>query len=208
MANFVATHGGDVFMRGYIYALGGLFRGAVSIANGKIQLNEDGSGSLANSGYSWDSYGVATKSYPERTRWVDFRSLVKNTATLPLDKGGYINNVNGMIDMGIFRDEIFIPTPPSDDFTMIFEGYPVVTRSVSPITFISENPFVATKYTNAGDDTYIEEVISGTHLYFNSLLPNTAMTISYNDGKWYVTTNCNVSNDAADKANNSITIWS
>lgn len=27
MANFVATHGGDVFLRGYIYALGGYFRG-------------------------------------------------------------------------------------------------------------------------------------------------------------------------------------
>lgn len=31
MANFVATHGGDLFLRGYIYALGGLFRGTVDI---------------------------------------------------------------------------------------------------------------------------------------------------------------------------------
>lgn len=29
MANFVATHGGDVFLKGYIYALGGFFRGRV-----------------------------------------------------------------------------------------------------------------------------------------------------------------------------------
>ncbi|MEY8587949.1 hypothetical protein [Phocaeicola sartorii] len=35
MANFVATHGGDVFLRGYIYALGGLFRG-------KIETSIDG----------------------------------------------------------------------------------------------------------------------------------------------------------------------
>ena len=29
MANFVATHGGDVFLKGYVYALGGFFRGRV-----------------------------------------------------------------------------------------------------------------------------------------------------------------------------------
>ena len=57
MANFVATHGGDVFLRGYIYALGGYFRGKVEIANGKILLNEDGSGQLANGNIRWDAYG-------------------------------------------------------------------------------------------------------------------------------------------------------
>ena len=57
MANFVATHGGDVFLRGYIYALGGYFRGKVEIANGKILLNEDGSGQLANGNIRWDAGG-------------------------------------------------------------------------------------------------------------------------------------------------------
>jgi len=57
MANFVATHGGDVFLRGYIYALGGYFRGKVEIANGKILLNEDGSGQLANGNSKWDADG-------------------------------------------------------------------------------------------------------------------------------------------------------
>lgn len=57
MANFVVTHGGDVFLRGYIYALGGYFRGKVEIANGKILLNEDGSGQLANGNIKWDADG-------------------------------------------------------------------------------------------------------------------------------------------------------
>lgn len=57
MANFVATHGGDVFLRGYIYALGGYFRGKVEIANGKILLNEDGSGQLANGNIKWGADG-------------------------------------------------------------------------------------------------------------------------------------------------------
>lgn len=52
MANFVATHGGDVFLRGYIYALGGRFRGEVNAEsgifknvkspNGNFKIDEDG----------------------------------------------------------------------------------------------------------------------------------------------------------------------
>jgi len=57
MANFVATHGGNAFFHGYIYALGGYFRGKVEIANGKILLNEDGSGQLANGNIKWDADG-------------------------------------------------------------------------------------------------------------------------------------------------------
>lgn len=62
MANFVITHGGrailnDVVLRGYIYALGGLFKGKVEIADGKILLNEDGSGQLANGNIKWDADG-------------------------------------------------------------------------------------------------------------------------------------------------------
>ena len=68
LAKFVATHGGDVFLRGYIYALGGVFRGTVyandgeyngmvKIADGKILLNKDGSGLLANGKIRWDKDG-------------------------------------------------------------------------------------------------------------------------------------------------------
>ncbi|WP_455673755.1 hypothetical protein [Phocaeicola sp.] len=41
LANFVATHGGDVFLKGYIYALGGLFRGKVetSIDGNRIVID-------------------------------------------------------------------------------------------------------------------------------------------------------------------------
>lgn len=43
MANFVATHGGDVFLRGYIYALGGYFRGKVetSVDGKRIVIDPD-----------------------------------------------------------------------------------------------------------------------------------------------------------------------
>lgn len=44
MAKFVATHGGDVFIRGYIYALGGYFMGIVDLGDGVTRLNADGTG--------------------------------------------------------------------------------------------------------------------------------------------------------------------
>lgn len=43
MANFVVAHGGDVFLRGYIYALGGFFRGKVetSVDGKRIVIDPD-----------------------------------------------------------------------------------------------------------------------------------------------------------------------
>ena len=37
LAKFVATHGGDIFLRGYIYALGGVFRGIVYAEGGEFR---------------------------------------------------------------------------------------------------------------------------------------------------------------------------
>lgn len=46
MANFVVAHGGDAFLRGYIYALGGKFRGVVEALGGffrgKVETSVDG----------------------------------------------------------------------------------------------------------------------------------------------------------------------
>ena len=69
MANFVISHGGDAFFRGYVYALGGFFRGAVEIANGKIMLNQDGSGWLADKGIEWDKKGIMYRKATDVIRW-------------------------------------------------------------------------------------------------------------------------------------------
>lgn len=51
---------GNGTFTGTIYANQGEFKGKVSIANGKILLNTNGSGQLANGGISWDSSGIMT----------------------------------------------------------------------------------------------------------------------------------------------------
>lgn len=62
MINFLVTHGGTLIanqaiIRGTIYANDGEFNGKVSIAGGKILLDKDGSGHLANGNISWDAAG-------------------------------------------------------------------------------------------------------------------------------------------------------
>ena len=56
MAKAVRTHGGrailnDVILRGYVYALGGYFHGAIEQADGFNKMNEDGSVNFAGGKY-------------------------------------------------------------------------------------------------------------------------------------------------------------
>lgn len=58
MANIVMTHGGmailnKAIIRGYIYAQGGFFKGAIEQAGGFNRMNEDGSVSFANGKIKW-----------------------------------------------------------------------------------------------------------------------------------------------------------
>lgn len=89
MAKFAVTHGGDVFMRGYIHALGGYFRGTVDIADQKILLNADGSGHFANGNVRWDSAGRVQKSAPDSVIWTRV-SAYDDNAIIDYTKGSYI----------------------------------------------------------------------------------------------------------------------
>ena len=58
MAKAVRTHGGrailnDVILRGYVYALGGYFHGAIEQADGFNKMNEDGSVNFAGGKIRW-----------------------------------------------------------------------------------------------------------------------------------------------------------
>lgn len=70
LAKYVVTHGGDAILKGTIFADNGYFRGRleakegyfngeVSIADGKIQMNTDGSGHLAGGNIRWNTEGKA-----------------------------------------------------------------------------------------------------------------------------------------------------
>lgn len=145
MANFVVTHGGDVFMRGYIHALGGMFSGEVRIANGKILLKQDGSGHLANNRISWDSNGVIKSYYPMAEVWVWFSEIVDENNVINLDKGGYIDYVVG--DLGNNTNLYSLPSNVSDGTTFRTRSR-FISRNTSPIAIQcpTNNYFLAELY--------------------------------------------------------------
>lgn len=113
IAKAVITHGGrailnDVILRGYVYALGGIFQGRVSIAGGKILLDEDGSGKLADGAYYWDEYGTP---YVKRDARIIWRNLEEEGVSVIDPRAG--NYIEGStLDLSNYE---FTLTAPSED---------------------------------------------------------------------------------------------
>lgn len=201
MAKFVATHGGDVFMRGYVYALGGLFKGAVDIAGGKIKLNADGSGSLASGGYSWDAQGVTKKTYPDMIEWVDFADVVGDNNIISLDKGGYISNVSDNYG--------YTYTLPLANvgLSLCFAPPKTVTRQNRSITIYSTTPFKA--FVKNDTAVYAGEMIKGNYLQINALtLDKYDINMTYDGEFWQINTQGTVGSTSGGNATKNITIWS
>lgn len=113
IAKAVITHGGrailnDVILRGYVYALGGIFQGRVSIAGGKILLDEDGSGKLADGAYYWDEYGTP---YVKRDARIIWRNPgEEGVSVIDPRAGNYIEG--STLDLSNY--EFTLPAPSED----------------------------------------------------------------------------------------------
>lgn len=133
LAKFVVTHGGNVFIRGYIYALGGVFRGTiyardgefngmVKIADGKILLNKDGSGSLANGELTWDKDGnLSLSSDFEITADGYTLKLDKNFAEFRIydSKGRMIVGIQPYMDMAGSSPVVRLALPDADRSVLV-----------------------------------------------------------------------------------------
>ena len=113
IAKAVITHGGrailnDVILRGYVYALGGIFQGRVSIAGGKILLDEDGSGKLADGAYYWDEYGTPYVKRDSRIIWRNPGE--EGVSVIDPRAGNYIEG--STLDLSNYE---FTLTAPSED---------------------------------------------------------------------------------------------
>lgn len=90
LAKFVATHGGDIFLRGYIYALGGVFRGTIYANAGEF------------AGYIKTPYIQLNKSdaiYKE-----DYKVYISETETRQIS--GFLLNKNLNIETGISTTDV------------------------------------------------------------------------------------------------------
>ena len=90
LANFVVTHGGDLFLRGNIYAENGYFRGDLEQGEGKTLLSKDGSGHLADRMIHWNKYGVMYRKAHEIIEWVNITDF-KETHAVDLKEGYYLD---------------------------------------------------------------------------------------------------------------------
>ena len=90
LANFVVTHGGDLFMRGNIYAENGYFRGDLEQGDGKTVLRQDGSGHLADEAIRWNQYGVMYRKAHEIIEWVNITEFAE-THVVDFKEGYYLD---------------------------------------------------------------------------------------------------------------------
>lgn len=134
MAQFVVTHGGrailnDVILRGYIYALGGVFKGMLDIGNGNFHVNEDGSASLAGGNITINSNGDVDMQNVHAENGV-FEGAIK--AKNGLSYGTMVVSIaNGNIN--ITKDFITTSLP----YTVTSDGFISPTIQISPSdTFI------------------------------------------------------------------------
>ena len=135
IAKAVITHGGrailnDVVLRGYIYALGGLFKGTVSIAGGKILLNEDGSGQLADGTIRWDTYGNLYQKSRSILVWRDIEQEMYDRGVtgdydIDLKEGTYIDITCLATDSRV----LMLPPAESAEGIVIDVRHGVLTRT-------------------------------------------------------------------------------
>lgn len=108
---------------GTLIANKGIFKGQVLLGDGKIQLNQDGSGQLADGAIKWNADGLITQTYPNAIQWIALGDVL-NDDVLDLSRGGYISDVCS-------RD-FELPNAPIDGFVLTLRGPEVVTRLVEP----------------------------------------------------------------------------
>ena len=159
MAKFVVTHGGrailnDIILRGYIYALGGYFKGKVDIAGGRILLNEDGSGQLANGNTHWTKEGITYKRAPEYIEWINISDFIVGD-TLTFDKGCYIELAAHLDDWFFLPVDLEMPYTVRFRYTQASRSdYPAVLNGIFGVRKRGfDNLFEYTRLT-AGESDY------------------------------------------------------
>lgn len=144
-----------VYEDGTIIAEQGLFKGQVILGDGKITLNQDGSGSLADGSLTWDKYGIMTSVFPIMEKWQDIFTLTTTGSTytrVNLSQVGYLDNVCQATGVEDTRSIFYLDTANTtmrDGFTLKMRGAIVYNSSLYPAAIRSWN---GEKFYAAGRD--------------------------------------------------------
>lgn len=144
-----------VYEDGTIIAEKGLFKGQVILGDGKITLNQDGSGSLADGSLTWDKYGIMTSVFPIMEKWQDIFTLTTTGSAytrVNLSQVGYLDNVCQASGIEDTRSIFYLDTANTtmrDGFTLKMRGAIVYNNSLYPAAIRSWN---GEKFYAAGRD--------------------------------------------------------
>lgn len=194
MANFVVSHGGDVFLRGYINALGGTFRGSVEIANGKILLNDDGSGHFANEAVRWTKEGIMYRRSPDIIEWINVGSFSDHV--IDYEYGTYFDMTIGMAST---EDATYTLSQPDID------GFTIMVSLVSALTRRAQSAILSGKFrVNAYDKESQKYTTIDCNSFQLSRESNVVYQLTWKSGSsstdsyWFITGgNASVKNGAA-----------
>ena len=110
-------------------------KGNINLGNGKIVLNDDGSGKFADGNYSWDTNGVRYAKSPEVRMYVPISSY--ENGVIDFSKGSFINTTTSF---GL-RQEWALQTPNVDGFPIYIKGMRLTSNnSPAVITGSFEGP--------------------------------------------------------------------
>ena len=116
-------------------------KGEVRIADGKISLNKDGSGQLANGNIRWTREGITYRKAPDYVEWVKVSSVYEDDYLIDFDHGSYLN-IAGLeklhlpVGLGENRSLYIKYSPDSrSDFATVLHGTFMINGS--PATAVS-----------------------------------------------------------------------
>lgn len=192
MANIVMTHGGmailnKAIIRGYIYAQGGFFRGKVEIANGKILLNEDGSGKLANGNIYWDKDG---NMYQKNRSYIVWRTITEEMDAAGITYGSKYEidlSEGSFIDITAYQGETrYVNLPSANELP----GFVLDVRFT--YTFRLAYPIFIKCEADGGIQFYDKEntaykTVEKVCLRGNNIISDTIQSVRGSDGtyQWY-----------------------
>lgn len=129
MANFVVSHGGDLFLRCSVYAENGYFRGRLEQGNEATVLEKDGSGHIANENIRWTKEGIMYRRSPDVIEWVNVEEFKEGE--INYDKGTFFD-LSVSIESGF--EEFTLKTPEMKDFPISISLKRALSRRVFSAT--------------------------------------------------------------------------
>lgn len=139
------------FLINFLTGLVGIYKGNIDLGGGKIVLNDDGSGHIANGNFSWLSSGHRIAKAPEIVQWVKVTEYTKTEyvngrymKVIDYTKGSYLHITVNAIGSYPYK----LNTPEVDQFRIALRNI-VLLRSQTSATIYYSGGFKGYNYSSS-----------------------------------------------------------